>query len=94
MHADDEHLLVVAAIEDRDAAALGQMRRRAPQKVVRELALARLLERRDVQAARVHAGEDVADRAVLAGRIECLKDEQHGIAAVGDRADTATRRAP
>ena len=55
VHAHDEHLLVVAAIEDRDAAALRQLRRRAPEEIVRELAFARLLERRDVQTARVHA---------------------------------------
>ena len=37
VHAHDEHLLVVAAVEDADAAALGQRALHAPQEVVIEL---------------------------------------------------------
>jgi hypothetical protein len=37
MHAHREHLLVVRAIEDADAAALGRARRHAPEEVVVEL---------------------------------------------------------
>ena len=48
-----------------------------------ELRARRPLERRDVQAARVYASKHVPDRAVLAGRIERLEDQEHGIAAIG-----------
>jgi hypothetical protein len=35
-----------------------------------------------MQARRIDAGKDVANGAVLTGRIERLENEQHGVAAV------------
>src|SRR5688572_18928980 len=84
VHANDEHFFVVTAIEDRDTAALGELRRRPPQEVVRELASARLLEGSHVQTGRVYAREDVANRAVLARCIERLKHQEHCETAVGE----------
>ena len=77
VHADDERLLVVAAIEDPDAAALRQALHAAPQVVVVEVLAARRLEREDLAALRVHARHHVLDRAVLAGRVHRLEDQQH-----------------
>jgi len=44
VHTHDQHLFVVRAIEDPDAAALGQAGAAAPQKVVVELLFAGVLE--------------------------------------------------
>ena len=83
MHAHDEHFLVVAAVEDRDFAAFRQMRRGPPEKIMCQLAAARLLEGSDVETDGIHAVEHVANRAVLARRVDGLKNREHGIAPVG-----------
>src|SRR5262245_45090585 len=83
VNADDERLLIVAAVEDADAPALRQRLHRAPQEVMIELFVGRRLERVDLTALRVDAGQDVLDRAVLARRIHGLKDEQHRPAVLG-----------
>ena len=79
MDPDDEHLLVVRAVEDADAAALGQRLHVAPEEIVVELLVRRLLEAEDLAALRVHARHHVLDRAVLAGGVHRLKDDQHGV---------------
>src|SRR5215471_4774717 len=53
MNAHDEDFLVVAAVEDRDVAASREVRRRPPEKIVRDFDRRGRLERRDVQPARV-----------------------------------------
>jgi hypothetical protein len=45
MHTDDQHLLVVGTIEDRDASALRQTARRPPEKVVLQFVFRGLLRR-------------------------------------------------
>src|SRR5215218_7581138 len=67
--ADHEHVLVVGAVEDADLAVARRVRMDAPQEVVRELERRGLLERDDAHALRVHAAEDVLDRAVLAAGV-------------------------
>ncbi len=62
VHADDEHLLVVRAIEDADASALGQALERSPQEVVIELFGRRRLEGKHLAPAGVHARHHVLDR--------------------------------
>ena len=79
MHPNDEHLLVVRTVEDPDPPALGKPGCRAPQKVVLELLDARLLEAEDLTAFRIDSGHDVTDRAVLAGPVHPLKDQQQCI---------------
>ena len=101
VHAHDQRLLVVAAVEDADAAALGQALHAAPEVVVVEILAGRRLEGVDLAALRVDAGHDVLDRAVLAGRVHRLEDQQHRPAVLrvehvlqlGERLD-ARRRAP
>ena len=78
MHPHHDHLLVMRAVEDADAAALRQRDLVAPQKIVVELMRSRCLERRHVAALRVDAVHDMLDRGVLAGCVHCLKHNQHG----------------
>ena len=79
----DQHVLVVRAVEDADPAPLGQAPHVPPEEVVVELLGRRLLEAEDLAALRVHAGHDVLDRPVLAGRVHRLEDDQHRVAVVG-----------
>ena len=80
MHADDQHLLVIGAVEDADAAALRQRLRGAPEKIVVQFGRARVLEAEHLAALRIDARHHVADGAVLAGGVHGLKDQQQGIA--------------
>ena len=83
MDAHDEHLLVVGAVEDADAAALGQAPDVAPHEVVVEVLRRGLLEREHLAALRIHARHHVLDRAVLAGGVHRLEDEQQRPAVLG-----------
>ena len=76
MHPDDEHLLVVGAVEDPDHPAGRQPDGRTPQVVVVALELRGDLERGHLDPLRVHAAHHVADRPVLPGRIHCLEDDE------------------
>ena len=77
MHPDDEHLLVMGAVEDADLAASGEAPRVAPEEVVVELLGRGHLEAVHRDALGVHAAHHVADRPVLAGRVERLQHHQH-----------------
>jgi hypothetical protein len=83
MHADHQHLLVVRAVEDADAAALGEALRAAPEKVVVELFVARRLEGGDLASLRIHSRHHVLDRAVLPGGVHGLEDHEHRPAVLG-----------
>ena len=80
MDADDEDFLVIRAVEDADAPALGQAivvcarESRGPSSFS-----ARVLEAVYLAALRVHARHHVLDDAVLAGRIKRLKDEEQRV---------------
>ena len=80
MHANDQHFLVIRAVEDADPAALGKAARGAPEKIVIELFGARLLETENLAAFRIDPGHDVPDGAVLAGAVHALEDQQQRIA--------------
>ncbi|MOA33705.1 hypothetical protein D3C78_1550210 [compost metagenome] len=80
MHAHDQHLFVVRAVEDADAAALGQVACGAPKEVVLQLLSAGVLKAEHLTALRVDAGHDVADGAILARRVHRLEDHQQGVA--------------
>ena len=58
-----QHLFVVAAVEDADAAALGQALRRPPEEIVIELLLGGRLEGEDLEARRIDTAHDGADGA-------------------------------
>ena len=81
MHPDDEHLLVVRTIEDADPPAFGKPARRAPKKIVLQFLGAGLFETENLAPLRVDPGHDVPDRAVFAGGIHSLKDQEQRIAA-------------
>lgn len=78
--AHDQHLLVIRAVENPDLAALGQVARAAPEKIVFEFGGAGVLETEHLHPLRVHARHHVPDRAILAGGIHRLKDHQYGMA--------------
>src|SRR5262249_38158046 len=77
VHPHDEGLLIVAAIENADAAALRQVFHAAPQVIGAEVLAGRRLKGKNLTALRVDAGHDMLDRAVLPGRIHRLKDQQY-----------------
>jgi len=79
MHADDEHVLVIGAIENADAPAFRQATVRAPEEVMFQLLGAGLFETENLAALRIDPGHDMADGTVLAGGIHPLENEQQGI---------------
>src|SRR5581483_6947490 len=82
--ADDDHVLVVAPVEDRDLALRGDALVDAPEVVVVELDLGRLLEGRDVDPHGVHALEDVAYDAVFPGGVHALEDDEELVLVLGE----------
>ena len=79
MNPNDKNFLIVRAVENTDTAALGQGARGAPQKIMVQLLQARMLETEYLATLRIDTGHDVFDRAVLAGGIHRLKDQQQGV---------------
>ena len=61
----------------------GRSRGGAPEEIVLQLGCARMLEAEYLAALRIDAGHDVLDRAVLAGRVHGLEDQQQGIGVRG-----------
>ena len=76
-HEGGDDVLVVRPVEDPDLARPRRDLVHAPEEVVRRFDVVRRLERDDPATLRVHTAEDVADRAVLARRVESLQHEQH-----------------
>src|SRR6185437_4689040 len=68
---------IIGAIEDADAAAFRQRNRAAPHEIMVKFTGRRLLERGDLAALRIDAVENTFNRAVLAGRVHALEDQQH-----------------
>ena len=83
MDPDDQHLFVVRAVENADAAALGQAFHVAPQIVVVQFFRGGSLEGINLAALRIHAGHHVLDDAVFSGRIHGLKNQQQAPAVLG-----------
>src|ERR1019366_3857455 len=80
---DDQHLLVVAAVEDADAAALGQVTGAAPEEIVLQFLWAWMLEAEHLATLRIDARHDVANDAVLTGRVHRLENQQHRMTGCG-----------
>src|SRR4029077_13222351 len=74
-----EHLLVVRPVEDADLSTRREPSLIAAEEVLIELARRRDLEAFDAHTLRVEATHHVADRPVLARRIECLKNDQDAV---------------
>src|SRR3954453_15326841 len=85
VHAQRDDLLVVRAVEDPDPPALGRGLHDPPQERVVELLRGRLLEADDLHALRVDARHHMADRAVLAGGVHRLEDDEQRPAVAGPR---------
>src|SRR3984885_13627980 len=79
MHPDDEHLLVVGAVEDADPAPPGQSALVPPEEIVVQLLGGGLFEGTDLHRLRVDAAHHVLDGAVLAGRVESLQHQEHAV---------------
>src|SRR5258708_7025202 len=77
MHPHHEGLLIVAAIEDADAAAFRETFHAPPEIIVVEVFAGGRLEGKDLATLRVDTGHDVLDRAVLPGGVHRLEDQQH-----------------
>jgi hypothetical protein len=80
---DDQHILVVGPVEDRDLPFCRFIRMNAPQEIMRQLDRRRLLEIGDLHALRIGAGHDMADRAVLARRVQSLQHDQQRTLGLG-----------
>src|SRR5215471_18166338 len=76
MDAHHQHLFVVGAVENTDAAALRKALGRAPQEVMVQFFGRRLLEARNFAALRIYSRKNVADHAILACRVHGLKDKE------------------
>ena len=83
MDAHDEDVLVVGAVEDADLALARDAPVDAPEVVVGELLGRRDLERGDGTALRVERAHHVAERAVLAGGVDSLEDDEDLMLALG-----------
>jgi hypothetical protein len=79
MHSNNEHLLVIGAIEDANPPAFRETAARAPKKIVFQFLGARLFETENLAALRINPGHDVPDGPVLAGSVQSLKDQQQCI---------------
>jgi hypothetical protein len=82
VHPNHENIFVVGSIEDHYLAFAGRAEVSAPEKIVSDLVIARLLEPKDERPLRVHSAEDVPDDAILAGGVECLQYDEQRLVAV------------
>jgi hypothetical protein len=78
-----EDVFVVRAVEDADHASGRDCGVSAPEEVVTGLKRCGHLERGDIAALGVDAGEDVADGAVLAGGVHALENDEQGLLLAG-----------
>ncbi len=83
MHAHDEHLLIIGAIEDANASTSRQTAGRAPEKVMFQVIGIWLFETENLATLRVDARQHVFDGAVLAAGVHRLKNQQHGVLVPG-----------
>src|SRR5579862_8553204 len=65
MHANDQHFLIVGAVENGDLPARRHADIRTPQKIVSQLLMGWRFERVHVYALRIDAAGDVLDETVL-----------------------------
>ena len=93
VHAHDEHVLVVAAVEDGDLALAGRSRWTRQRKSCSSSSALGLLNG-DAHAERADAVDDVLDRAVLARGVHPLEHDQHLVFVPRRRAIPAARPAP
>ena len=76
MHANDQDFLVVGTIEDADPPAFRKAACRAPEEIMFQFLGARLFETENFAAFGIDSRHDMPDRAIFAGRVHPLKDQQ------------------
>lgn len=79
VHAHDQHLLVVGAVEDTDAATLRQVASRTPEEVMLQFPRTWMLKAEDLAALGVDARHHMANSAIFACGIHRLKHQQQGV---------------
>ena len=79
----DQHVLVVAAVEDDDLAVAGRLFVDTPEIVVGQFFGRRFLEAGHLDALGIDAVEDVADGAVLAAGVRGLEHDEHLVLVLG-----------
>jgi hypothetical protein len=87
VHPDDQHVLVVAAVEDADHPLGRKGLPDPPQEILLRLLVGRLLERRDPESLRVDQPHRVSQGPALARGVHAL-EHQEGRPAVPDVGDT------
>ena len=80
--ADDQHVLVVRAVEDHNFSPGRRGPVRPPQEIVGQFLGRGLAERRHPATLGVHRPQDVADRPVLSARVHCLQADQQRLASL------------
>jgi hypothetical protein len=79
MHANDQYVLVIRAIEDAYAPAFGKAARGAPEKIMFQLLGTRLFEAEDLAPLGIDSGHDVPDGTILTGCVNTLQYQEQGI---------------
>jgi hypothetical protein len=76
----NEHFFVVGTIEDADPSAFRKAACRAPEKIMFQFLGAWLFETKNFATFGIDSRHDVPDRAIFAGRVHALKNQQQCIA--------------
>jgi hypothetical protein len=79
MNSDNQNFLVIRAIENAHAPALGKLLHRAPHKIVAQFLGARGTKIMDFDALRINACQHMLDRAIFAGGVHRLKKHEYGM---------------
>src|SRR3954471_24642 len=79
MNTNDQHLLIVRTVEDRNHTRRRKEASWAPEEVVQTFFIGRSSKAEDVYALRINARHDVLDGAVFTGGIERLQNNNHRI---------------
>ena len=74
MDSNDQRFLAIGTIEHADPAAFRQSARGAPQKIMVQFLGTGMGEAEHLASLGIDTGHDMADGAVLAGRVYCLKN--------------------
>src|ERR1043165_6190847 len=82
MHAHNQQIFIMRAVEDAKHALLRCGFMNAPEIIVAQLLFGRILETGDVAAGGIDAAEDMVDRAILAARIHGLNNDEQRKAAI------------
>jgi hypothetical protein len=79
----DQNLLVIGPVENPDVSAARQASGGVPEKIMRQLLLARLLETMNLAPLRIDSAHYVPDGAIFAGAIHPLKNQEQPVLALG-----------